>query len=136
MISSNSLTSVQMSRRSVDCLNHLLSFHIPAFNMSWCKNTTCVVPLSFEMFNLLKFILTSLVLGWAVGMLPESIERYRRAYYLRKKGKVQIAGPTNFLFRALGISTSPWTIRLTFACFIVLVIVEIIMEVSSKSAGY
>jgi len=46
-------------------------------------------------------------------LLASSIERCSRAYYLSKKKKVNIGGPTNIILRVLSVSTSTDTVGFT-----------------------
>lgn len=83
---------------------------------------------SFALFNVLRWMIDVLLCSWVVWRIPTSIEWYRRAYYLRHKKKVRIGGPDWLLFRAAGISSSPWAIGLSIVCFLILFFVQLMVS--------
>ena len=87
--------------------------------------------MSYAWFGAINYAITGLLLGWVVWRIPRSIEWYRRAYLLRKKKKVKIGGPDFFIFRALGISTSPWAICLGLLCYVIFGCVDLMVQNST-----
>ena len=90
-----------------------------------------IIGMKMTLFNLVKLYLTNLLLGWVSAYAAFSFELLRRAYNLRKKGKVRIGGPTNRFLRSLGVSCSALSLCLHFACILVIFIAEASVELSS-----
>ena len=90
-----------------------------------------IIGMKMTHFNLVKLYLTNLLLGKVSAYAAFSFELLRRAYNLRKKGKVRIGGPTNHFLRSLGVSCSPLSLCLHFACILVIFIAEASVELSS-----
>ena len=90
-----------------------------------------IIGMKMTHFNLVKLYLTNLLLGWVSKYAASSFELLRRAYNLRKKGKVCIGGRTNRFLQSLGVSCSPLSLSLHFACILVIFIAEASVELSS-----